>query len=36
LRSLAIASGFQTLEARAARRVADRTLTADEAARLLS
>lgn len=36
LRSLAIASGFRTLEARAARRVADRTLTPDEAARLLS
>lgn len=36
LRSMAIASGFQTLEARAARRVADGTMTAEDAARLLS
>ena len=36
LRNMAIASGFQTLEARAARRLEDGTLTADQAARLLS
>ncbi len=36
LRSMAIAAGFQTLEARAARRVTDGTLTAAQAARLLS
>jgi type II secretory ATPase GspE/PulE/Tfp pilus assembly ATPase PilB-like protein len=36
LRSMAIAAGFQTLEARAARRLADQTLTADAAARLLT
>jgi type II secretory ATPase GspE/PulE/Tfp pilus assembly ATPase PilB-like protein len=36
LRSMAIASGFQTLEARAAKRVAEQSLTTDEAARILS
>lgn len=36
LRSMAIAAGFQTLEARAARRVADGTMTAQDAGRLLS
>jgi type II secretory ATPase GspE/PulE/Tfp pilus assembly ATPase PilB-like protein len=36
LRGMALASGFQTLEARAARRVAEQTLAAEDAARILA